>query len=119
MNSQLEALLEIQDLKAQRRELNSASAGRQVEEEVFNISVEDALGHLDEKIEEMENALPPPVRGRYARISARYDRPVVPVIRGTCYGCFVSIPTAVASDAGRNAELLHCDHCGRFLYVVD
>jgi len=119
MNPQLEILLEIQDLKTQRKELEAASSERQVEEEVFNVSIDDALRQLDEKIEEMQESLAPAVRGRYLRMAGRHPRAVVPVIGGTCYGCFVSIPTAVASDADRNREISHCDNCGRFLYLID
>lgn len=119
MHTQLEMLLEIQDLKTQRRELEEAQSSRQVEQEVFNMSVEDAILQLDEKIAEMETSLDPRVRGRYQRLASRNNRPVVPVIRGTCYGCFVSVPTALSSDADRNEELRFCDNCGRFLYLID
>jgi predicted nucleic acid-binding Zn-ribbon protein len=118
MHPQLESLLEIQDLKTQRRELQEATTERQFEEEVFNISIDDALGQLDQKIEEMEDQLDPSVRNRYKRLAGRHWRVVAPVIRGTCYGCFVSIPTATASEAERNEELRFCDSCGRFLYLV-
>ena len=119
MHPQLETLMELQDLKSQRRELQEMTSARQVEEEVFNISVEDALAQLDEKIGEMESGLPSPIRSRYRRLSDRTERTVVPVIGGTCYGCFVSIPTAVASDADRNEGINYCDNCGRFLYLID
>ncbi len=119
MHPQLENLLEIQDLKSQRRDLEETTGERQFEEEVFNISIDDAVSQLDEKIGEMEAALAPPVRSRYRRLADRHWRVVVPVIRGTCYGCFVSIPTALASDAERNEEIRYCDNCGRFLYMVD
>jgi predicted nucleic acid-binding Zn-ribbon protein len=119
MHPQLETLLELQDLKSQRRELFEASGERQVEEEVFHVSVEQALEQLDRKIAEMEDSLPPPIRSRYRRLAGRTERSVVPVIGGTCYGCFVSIPTAVISDAMRNEALTHCDNCGRFLYLID
>lgn len=119
MHAQLEKLLEIQDLKAQRRELQAASEERQVEQEVFGMRIDDALAHLDEKIQEMEESLDPRVRARYGRLAGSRTRPVVPVIRGTCYGCFVSVPTALASDAERNSELRFCDSCGRFLYLID
>ncbi|MBV9774164.1 MAG: hypothetical protein JO040_09460, partial [Gemmatimonadetes bacterium] len=115
----LEILLEIQDLKTQKRELTEASSERQVEEEVFNVSIEDAVRQLDEKIGEMEASLSPPVRSRYNRVAGRHARVVVPVIGGTCYGCFVSVPTALASDADRNRDISHCDSCGRFLYLID
>lgn len=119
MHPQLETLLEIQDLKTQRGDLLDPQTGRTVEEELFGIRVEDALSQLDEKIEEMEGSLEPRVRHRYQRLLGSRGRFIVPVINGTCFGCFVSIPTAVASDADRNDQLHHCDNCGRFLYLID
>jgi uncharacterized protein len=119
MHPHLETLLEIQDLKTQRRELAQAGAEREVQENVFGLSVDEALGHIDEKIEEMIGSLPPQVRSRYQRMSTRDPRVVVPVIRGTCYGCFVQVPTALASDADRNEEIRSCQNCGRFLYLID
>lgn len=119
MHAQLEVLMEIQDLKSQRSELQETSAERQVEQDVFGIRVEDAIGELDAKILEMEGKLEPAVHGRYKRLSGRRGRAVVPVIHGTCYGCFVAVPTALSTSAERNDELRYCDHCGRFLYVID
>jgi len=118
MNQHLETLLEIQDLKAQRRDIAEAGE-REVQEQVFGLSVDDAVRDLDTKITEMEESLPPQIRGRYKRVSARMPRVVAPVIKGTCYGCFVAVPTASASDAERNAEIRSCENCGRFLYYVD
>jgi predicted nucleic acid-binding Zn-ribbon protein len=119
MHPQLERLLEIQDLKNQRSELSGTPDEREVEEGVFGIQVEEALEVLNAKITEMEEALDPRTRGRYQRLAGNRPRVVVPVIRGTCYGCFVSVPTAHASDVGRNEELSYCESCGRFLYYVD
>lgn len=119
MHAQLEMLLEIQDLKSQRRELAGTAGEREVEEEVFNVNIDEALEELDAKISEMEASLDPRVRTRYARLTGKRPRAIVPVINGTCYGCFVSIPTSQASDAERNEELRFCESCGRFLYFVD
>ncbi len=119
MHPQLETLLEIQDLKAQRGDLVDPQPGGNVEEELFGISVEDAVRQLDDKVAEMEGSLEPRVRNRYQRLMGSRGRFIVPVINGTCFGCFVSIPTAVASYADRNEELHHCDNCGRFLYLID
>jgi predicted nucleic acid-binding Zn-ribbon protein len=118
MNQNLEILLEIQDLKTQRREMEEESE-RMVQEAVFGLQVEDAMRQLDAKVAEMEASLPLPVLARYQRVSARMPRAVVAVINGTCYGCFVAVPTAQASDADRNAEIRSCQNCGRFLYYVD
>jgi len=119
MNVQLEMLLEIQDLKAQRRDLEETSTEGVMEREVFHVSLDVALEELDRKIAEMEEGLDPRVRTRYQRLAGRRTRAVVPVINGTCYGCFVSIPTAVVSGADRNEDLRNCDSCGRFLYLID
>jgi len=119
MNPQLEMLLEIQDLKSQKRELEERSEEREVEEGLFAMEIEDAVKELTSKIEEMEAGLDPRVQSRYRRLAGRRGRAVVPVIRGTCYGCFVSVPTALASDAERNSELRFCESCGRFLYLID
>ena len=119
MHAQLEKLLEIQDLKTQRRELQEIPGEREMQEEVFGIQVEDAVGTLDAKIAEMEASLEPRILHRYQRLAGKRVRVVVPVIGGTCYGCFVSVPTALSSDAGRNEELSFCEGCGRFLYHVD
>jgi predicted nucleic acid-binding Zn-ribbon protein len=112
-------LLEIQDLKSQRRELEETPGEQEMETEVFQVNLEDAVAELEKKIVEMEEALEPRVRTRYQRLAGRRTRAVVPVISGTCYGCFVSVPTAQASDADRNKDLRSCESCGRFLYYVD
>ncbi|HYW12728.1 MAG TPA: C4-type zinc ribbon domain-containing protein [Longimicrobium sp.] len=111
--------MELQDLKTQRRELAQGSADRLVQENVFGLSVDEALTTIDEKMAEMELTLPTNVRNRYQRMSAKHPRVVVPVLRGTCYGCFVQVPTALASDADRNEEIRACQSCGRFLYLID
>ncbi|HLU24777.1 MAG TPA: hypothetical protein VKZ58_03665 [Longimicrobiales bacterium] len=118
MHPELEILLQLQDLKAQRRELEEDHAERQVEVQEFNIDVARAIEELDRKIQEMEEQLSPAIRSRYRRISEGRGRAVVPVINGICYGCFESIPTAVAGDIRQNATLRHCEHCGRFLYIL-
>ncbi|HKJ91624.1 MAG TPA: hypothetical protein VJ957_00585 [Longimicrobiales bacterium] len=121
LHNQLEILLQIQDLKAQRGELAESTGERKVQEEEFHLNVDEAVHTLDEKITELEEQLKPDVRSRYQRISRGLKRVVVPAIGGMCYGCFVSIPTSVASDAAGpgQVQLLHCENCGRFIYVVD
>ena len=119
MHAQLEKLLEIQDLKTQRRELRDTPSEREMQEEVFGMAVDEVLTQLDRKIEEMVASLEPAVRNRYERVAGKRTRVVAPVIGGVCYGCFVTVPTALSSDAARNDELGFCDSCGRFLYYVD
>ena len=117
LNPQLSILLEIQDMRAQLRELSGDQGSAPVEEEHFNIDLNEARLHLQEKIEEMVAELSPQIRARYNRIAPNRERVVVPVIHGVCYGCFVSIPTATAGDQGVHQVVRTCESCGSFIYV--
>lgn len=118
MHPQLEILLQIQDLKSQRRELRENEGGREMEEQEFHINIDDAIGQLDTRIDELKEELPPQVRGRLDRFARTGGRAVVPVINGICYGCFTAVPTASVAELGRNDNVNFCESCGRFLYVV-
>ena len=119
MHPRLEVLLQIQDLRSQRDRFTSAeTAERDLQHEQFNIDVDRAVGTLEEKIASMEDQLDRPTRSRYDRIAKGRDRVVAPVIEGTCYACFVSVPTAHGVSAEQNRAINHCENCGRFLYVV-
>ena len=119
LHPQLEILLQLQDLRAQRRELVETEPARRFEEEEFHIDVEEAVRLLDEKIAELREELEPAVRRRYDRIGVGHPRVVVPVVHGTCYGCFMRLPTEVATQSERNAKVSTCMNCGRFLYWVN
>jgi uncharacterized protein len=119
MHEQLEILMQVQDLKAQRRDLTEGGLEREVQREAFALEPDQAIAQLEEKITEILTELEPQVRKRYERLSNGVQRPVVPVIKGMCYGCFVSIPISIASDPQERSKLRNCDHCGRFLYFMD
>ena len=119
MHPQLEILLQIQDLRTQRDRLTSEEAAeRDLQRDQFNIDVEQAVATLEQKIGTMEDELEPSTRSRYDRIAKGRDRVVAPVIDGTCFACFVSIPTSQGAGAGHNRALRHCENCGRFIYQV-
>lgn len=118
LDSQLVLLLEIQDLRAQLQALSEHSDDGVLEEAQFGIDVEQASEALRQKIGDLSALLSEPVRRRFQRIEKRLGRVVVPVIAGTCYGCFVSVATATAGEVDPNAELQSCENCGRFLYFL-
>ena len=118
LDSQLTLLLEIQDLSAKARELESGTELGSLEETAFGIDVPEAAARIREKIDELVERLSTPVGRRYGRIQGNVDRVVVPVIAGTCYGCYVSVPTASAGEIDPNSQLQSCEHCGRFLYFL-
>jgi predicted nucleic acid-binding Zn-ribbon protein len=120
MDAQLEILLQIQDLKGQRRDLGEGGPDRQMEQESFALKIDEAIELLDRKIAEVVDELDPRVRKRYDRLArGSVERVVVPAIKGTCYGCFVSVPVSVSSDPTERAKLRNCESCGRFLYFID
>ena len=118
MHPQLEILLQLQDLKSQRRELRDADAEREFEAQEFQLNLDEAIAQRSEKIDDLEGELTPQIRGRYERVKKARGRAVVPVVNGTCYGCFVTVATSSGSNQGSNDEVRSCEHCGRFLYVV-
>lgn len=118
MHAQLELLLEIQDLQTQRQGMEDGTLAA-VESAVFAVQLPDAISVLDEKVGELEDRLTEEIRERYRRMTGKGMRTVSPVLNGICYGCFMAVATARASEAGRNSRVENCEHCGRFLYHVD
>jgi len=118
MHPQLMLLLELQDLRAQHRELEGDEGAAPVEAEHFNIDRDEARTTLGKKIEELEDRLSPSIRSRYNRIAPNRERVVVPVINGVCYGCFVSIATATVGDQDVHQLVQSCENCGSFIYVA-
>ena len=115
MNPTLMTLLEIQDLRSQRRELRE---NPEIEKEQFHVDVGAARDQLDDKIVELAGRLDERMRRRSERVEGSLERVVVPVINGICYGCFVQVATATVGDESPNAELQTCENCGRFLYFA-
>lgn len=117
MNEQLVLMLEIQDLTSKAREIESGELG-DLEKAHFGVDPVSAVDALRAKADELLDELQPSVRERFRRVAARVDRAVVPVIGGTCFGCYVSIPTATAGEQHPNAVIQNCETCGRFLYIL-
>lgn len=116
MHPELMTLLELQDLRAKLRELESGAGS--FEAEHFHIDLEEAADQLRSKLAEVEEGLSPSVRRRYRQVLPQRERVVVPVVNGVCYGCFVSVPTATAGEQDIHADLKACENCGCFLYFV-
>lgn len=119
MHPQLELLLQIQDLKSQRRELAEGDVGAELERQEFGIDLELALTQLEAKIAEVKGGLEPRIRARLEKMTASHGRAVVPLIGGTCYGCFTNVPTASILGLSNREQIQYCENCGRFLYSLD
>jgi len=116
MNSQLQVLIALQDILTLIRDAKDAKRNRQFGRFGFKISNVESL---EETRAELEAQLDPAIRSAYKRMEQRYGRTVAPVINGTCYGCFVRIPSAMRAAEDRNEKLYRCENCGMFLYWVE
>lgn len=107
----VDRLIALQDLLQLKRDISDHSY-----EEIGFESVDSSA--VDEEIESLKAEIEPEIMRRFDTILRKYERPLVPMRRGVCYGCFVKFP------AGRMAELLEqdapilCESCGRMLYQI-
>jgi predicted nucleic acid-binding Zn-ribbon protein len=109
LNATVERLIALQDLLQLKRDLEDQS----YEELGFETG---GAGAIDAEIESLRNEIDPAFLRRYDAIAAKYERPLVPVRKGICYGCFVRFPIAKLTQSPDDA--LTCESCGRLLYSV-
>lgn len=108
----LARLIALQDLLQLRRDFEDSS----YEELGFPVAGSEAVSALDTEISSLKKEIEPGVLRRFETIARKYDRPLVPARKGTCFGCFVRFPTATATQ--KSEELATCENCGRLLYEV-
>lgn len=108
----LTRLIALQDLLQLRHDLQDST----YEEIGFPATEPDAMAALDSEIEKLKAEIDPPVLKRYETVAKKYERPLVPVRKGVCFGCFVQFPTARVSQ--KSSEVTTCENCGRLLYDV-
>ncbi|HOY28579.1 MAG TPA: C4-type zinc ribbon domain-containing protein [Flavobacteriales bacterium] len=101
------------DLELKRKELDDIVAETEKEEKELAKKSEAASKHIEERLLSAYNRI---------RSNARNGLAVVPVERGSCGGCFNSIPPQRQLDISSHKKIIVCEHCGRILvdeYVVD
>jgi predicted nucleic acid-binding Zn-ribbon protein len=115
MNSQLEALIALQDLDLLIREASDpAQAGH-----------EASLGFTLDNVEQLQQTrarltrqIDQKLLQAYDRISRRFVRAVVPVDGAICLGCFMALPTGAVRRHADAATIENCENCGRILYRI-
>lgn len=76
----------------------------------------DEANDLERQRQELVARLPATMRSRYERIrTSRDGRAVVPIIKGSCGGCFRGQPPQMLQEAKRGDRAITCDGCGRLL----
>ena len=67
----------------------------------------------------MAPQIPPVVLSIYETLlKSRGGQAVARVERAACQGCRITLPTMDVQRAKNADELVHCNSCGRILYVV-
>ncbi len=107
LNAREEAFREEEKaLAAQRDSIAQEIGGLESQELQLQERREQAAAHVD------ANWL-----GVYAKVSKRYGGlAVVRVDGGTCQGCFLSIPPQLYNEILKDAPVVQCPFCGRFIY---
>ncbi|HXL14590.1 MAG TPA: hypothetical protein VN972_00775 [Methylomirabilota bacterium] len=114
MNSQLQALVALQDLDLMIREAKDPEHATQEEELGFPLS---GVEKLERTRERLAKQIDERLLQIYERMSRRFARVVVPVEGRVCLGCFMGLPTSPKRNAdSRTVE--HCENCGRILYRI-
>ncbi len=114
MNSQLLALVALQDLDLMIREAKDPERANHEEQLGFPLNGMDKLERTRERLAKQ---IDEPLLQLYERMSRRFARVVVPVEGRVCLGCFMGLPTA----SRRNVEartVENCENCGRILYRI-
>ena len=76
----------------------------------------DRVAALEAERQSLMSRLAPGIRSRYERIhGSREGRAVVPIVKGSCGGCFRGQPPQTLQEARRGDRLITCDGCGRLL----
>ncbi len=112
MNSQLRALVALQDLDLMIREAKDPERATREEELGFPLN---GVEKLERTRERLAKQIDERLLQTYERMSRRFARVVVPVEDRVCLGCFMGLPTAGKRNVdSRTVE--NCENCGRILY---
>lgn len=68
---------------------------------------------------ELVKQIPTEKFAEYERIRTYHKVPVVMVRRGSCTGCFSSVPPQKVVEMRKYKEVATCEHCGRIMYPED
>lgn len=107
----IDRLIALQDLLQLKRDLADRSYGE------IGFETVDASA-VDEEIESLKAEIKPAIMRRFETIRRKYDRPLVPIRRGVCYGCFVKFPTGRIAELAEHKAPILCESCGRMLYQI-
>lgn len=123
----LECLERIEDAERSLREKKAALATLKREAEEEKAQVEQAAANDRERFAVLEGerqviagASAPDLLERFENARQRGNGlAIAPVEEAVCQGCHMNIPPQLYNDLYRFAELLHCPHCQRIIYLKE
>jgi hypothetical protein len=73
---------------------------------------------LQKKRSGVGHGVPPDIMAKYDRlISRRGETAMVPVVNGSCQGCFMQVRSETMAQLKKGGDLVFCNSCSRILYV--
>ena len=110
---QIDRLRDLEELETSLRDVQHPGYPKSE----FKVQLVDYLKSAEKKRKELCLEIDGKLLGEYERIRKRYGgRVVVQVINEFCGGCYVKLPSELATRG--KTEVLNCPNCGRFLYIV-
>ena len=97
------------DLAIKKAELDAIVKETQKDEDRLMKSSDDAKKNIEERLIVAYSRL---------RLNAKNGLAVVPILRGSCGGCFNKIPPQRQLDIVTKKKILVCEHCGRILAPI-
>lgn len=74
-----------------------------------------AVPEIEQDLHFLVRQLPPRLRSRLGRMAERLGDPVADLVQGACGSCGYAMPAQDAVDADREAALVVCQGCGRYI----
>ncbi len=91
---------------------------RQIEGEIASLDAE--LTDIQTQNQELRKRVPPEMLKKYEMIKHLHRGvAVASVWKEVCDGCHMNIPPQLYNAMSKNAEIVHCPNCSRFLYRQD
>ena len=66
----------------------------------------------------LRQELPPHILATYDQLKMAHKEPVVGVFQETCGGCHAPLSKPAMARLNGEKEVIHCEHCGRFIYLA-
>ncbi|RME69731.1 MAG: hypothetical protein D6781_07975 [Verrucomicrobia bacterium] len=123
--SEIEALYEVDSVKAEVAEIEKARLAeiaaeeeqlKRIDEREANLKA--ALEQACREVEEARKPVDPALLRRYDQLAKTIGLPVIVPLSGQkCGGCHLKVSAGVDSEARKGTEIVTCDNCTRILFI--